>query len=64
MVKYIMGIDEAGRGPVLGPMVYAGLIWPVDFDNKEELKGVSINDSKQVDKKNREISFKKIKEFQ
>ena len=46
MTKYIMGIDEAGRGPVLGPMVYAGLIWPLDFNNKEELKGVSINDSK------------------
>lgn len=63
MVKYYMGIDEAGWGPVLGPMVYGGLIWPVDFNNKEELKDVKINDSKQVDKKNWELSYEKLKEF-
>lgn len=55
-VEYIMGIDEAGRGPVLGPMVYGGLIWPKDFD-QALLKKIIINDSKQVSKENREKSF-------
>jgi ribonuclease HII len=48
----IMGIDEAGRGPVLGPMVYAGMIWPENFDPKLELNSVVIDDSKKVDKVN------------
>lgn len=49
-----MGIDEAGRGPVLGPMVYSALIWRVDFDHKKELVGFNINDSKKVLREDRE----------
>lgn len=44
-----MGIDEAGRGPVLGPMVYSGMVWAEDFDHKKRLSSVVIDDSKKVD---------------
>jgi ribonuclease HII len=40
--KEILGIDEAGRGPLAGPLVVAGVILPKDFNNEE------INDSKKL----------------
>lgn len=42
----ILGVDEAGRGPVLGPMVYALSYCPVSF--AEDLKKVGFADSKQL----------------
>ncbi|KAG8982759.1 hypothetical protein FRB94_007970 [Tulasnella sp. JGI-2019a] len=44
--KYIMGVDEAGRGPVLGPLVYGVAFCPVEF--KEDLEEMGFNDSKQL----------------
>lgn len=46
--KYICGIDEAGRGPLAGPVVIAGVIMPKD----SMIEGV--NDSKKVSEKKRE----------
>ena len=47
-VEYIAGIDEAGRGPLAGPVVVASVIMPKD----SMIEGV--NDSKKVSEKKRE----------
>ncbi len=44
----ICGIDEAGRGPLAGPVVVAGVIMP------KESKIEGVNDSKKVSEKKRE----------
>ena len=46
--KYICGIDEAGRGPLAGPVVVASVIMP----ENSMIEGV--NDSKKVSEKKRE----------
>ena len=51
-VRMICGIDEAGRGPIAGPLVMAGVIL------KGEIKG--LNDSKKLSEKKREILFEEI----
>jgi len=52
--KYVMGIDEAGRGPLCGPLVVASCVLPIDYQNE------SINDSKKLTAKKRELLFKEI----
>ena len=46
--KYVAGCDEAGRGPLFGPVVAAAVILPKDF----VLEG--LNDSKKLTEKKRE----------
>ncbi len=55
-VKSICGIDEAGRGPLAGPVVVAAVIMPKD----SMIEGV--NDSKKVSEKKREALYEKITE--
>ena len=52
----VCGIDEAGRGPLAGPVVAAAVILPEDL----QLPGV--NDSKKITEKKREILFDFVKE--
>ncbi len=53
-IKYICGIDEAGRGPLAGPVVVASAVMPRD----SMIEGV--NDSKKISEKKREELFDKI----
>ncbi|CAI9273180.1 unnamed protein product [Lactuca saligna] len=55
----MMGIDEAGRGPVLGPMVYGCLYCPVSY--KETLSTLEFADSKTLKEEKREELFESLK---
>lgn len=52
----ICGVDEAGRGPLAGPVFAAAVILPIDC----EIEG--LNDSKKLSEKKRELLFDVIKE--
>ena len=52
--KYIIGIDEAGRGALIGSVVAAAVMIPEGFDFTE------IRDSKKLSAKKREILYNKI----
>lgn len=57
----ISGIDEAGKGPVLGPMCVAGIL--LDGRKHDELLKIKVKDSKLLAKKKREDLAEKIKEI-
>lgn len=59
--KYLVGIDEAGRGPLAGPVAVGAAVVPVDFDWETKLPGV--NDSKKLTEKKREVIFALAKEL-
>ncbi len=52
--RNIAGIDEAGRGPLAGPVVAAAVILPVDYHHPE------IDDSKRLSRKKRERLYQEI----
>lgn len=54
--NYVCGIDEAGRGPLAGPVFAAAVILPANC----EIEG--LNDSKKLSEKKREALFDVIKE--
>ncbi len=56
--EFLAGIDEAGRGPLAGPVVTAAVILPRDCE-----KFLGINDSKQLPKKAREEFAAIIKQY-
>lgn len=54
--ELIAGVDEAGRGPLAGPVVVAGVIMPLDEENLIE----GVNDSKKLSAKKRDLLFDEI----
>ncbi len=58
--KWLIGIDEAGRGPLAGPVAVGVVKVPVDFD-WSLIAGVG--DSKQIAAKKREALFRRAKEL-
>ncbi len=52
--KFIAGIDEAGRGPLAGPVVASAVIFPTDYYNSQ------INDSKKLSARKREELYEII----
>jgi len=55
-INLIAGVDEVGRGPLVGPVVTACVILPEKFN----LEGLT--DSKKLSEKKREILYKEIEE--
>jgi ribonuclease HII len=56
----ILGTDEAGRGPVIGPMVMSGIL--VDEKDKDFLRQIGVKDSKLLSPKKRREIFSILKE--
>ncbi|MCI5723137.1 MAG: ribonuclease HII [Erysipelotrichaceae bacterium] len=54
--QLVVGIDEAGRGPLAGPLTVAGVIFPIGYENPD------IYDSKALSEKKREELFQTIQE--
>jgi ribonuclease HII len=53
-VRYVIGVDEVGRGPLAGPVCAAAVVLPRDFDV------LGVDDSKKVSAKKREILYGEI----
>ena len=55
----ILGIDDAGRGPVIGPLIIAGVL--LKDDDSKKLKKLGVTDSKLLSPGRREELFEVIK---
>ena len=57
----ILGIDEAGRGSVLGPLVIAGVV--IDKRKEAILDNMGVKDSKKLTPQRREVLARKLKKM-
>lgn len=56
----VAGVDEAGRGPLAGPVVAAAVVLPADCSSLRRLDGLT--DSKQLSPSKRQVYFQLIQE--
>ena len=61
MTELILGLDDAGRGPVIGPMILSACL--VNKEIEKELKKIGVKDSKDITQNRREFLEIKIKEL-
>ena len=57
----ILGIDEAGRGSVIGPLVVGGVV--IEEKDQEKLKKLGVKDSKLLSPRQRASLYPKVKEI-
>lgn len=60
-LKWVVGIDEVGRGPLAGPVVVCGVLYPAHLYKKTLWKGVT--DSKKMTARAREEWYEKRETF-
>ncbi|MAF79518.1 ribonuclease HII [bacterium] len=60
-MQYVIGIDEAGRGPLAGPVAVGVVLIPKNFRPKTNLTKISLKDSKKLSEQARKAWFEYIK---
>ena len=61
--RLICGIDEAGRGPLAGPVVAGAVILPLLYGEDDFRRWEGLNDSKKVSARRREKLFKRLIDY-
>ncbi|TSC85496.1 MAG: ribonuclease HII [Parcubacteria group bacterium Gr01-1014_8] len=65
-IRYVVGIDEAGRGALAGPVCVGAVLYPLDFDWREAFALVTkkgkpkLRDSKQLSAQQRDVLYEYI----
>jgi ribonuclease HII len=59
MGRSVAGVDDAGRGPVIGPLVIAGVL--IDEDKVQQLVSIGVKDSKLLTPQSRSDLAEKIR---
>ena len=59
--RFVAGVDEAGRGPLAGPLVVAGVLLDLDCVRDHRARPLALlNDSKQLDRDTREELYRAV----